>query len=109
MHLADDFGWANAGWHRAPGFDEVQTPNMNHLVQCGIELDQAYAYQICSPTRCSLQTGRLPVHVNDGNQVMQTWNPHDLVSGFAGIPRNMTGIATKLKVANYRTHQTTVC
>lgn len=41
MHLADDFGWANAGWHRAPGFDEVQTPNMNHLVQCGIELDQA--------------------------------------------------------------------
>lgn len=64
-----------------------------------------YAYQICSPTRCSLQTGRLPVHVNDGNQVMQTWNPHDLVSGFAGIPRNMTGIATKLKVANYRTHQ----
>ena len=36
---------------------------------------------------------------------MQAWNPHDLVSGFAGIPRNMTGIATKLKAANYRTHQ----
>ena len=23
MHLADDFGWANAGWHRPEGFAEV--------------------------------------------------------------------------------------
>ena len=28
MHLADDFGWANAGWHRPADFDEVKTPHM---------------------------------------------------------------------------------
>lgn len=31
-------------------------------------------------------------------------NPKDLVSGFQGIPRNMTGIAQKLKNAGYATH-----
>ena len=23
MHLADDYGWANAGWHRPEGFAEL--------------------------------------------------------------------------------------
>merc|ERR1719345_688972 len=30
-------------------------------------------------------------------------NPADPVSGFAAIPRNMTGIATKLAAAGYKT------
>jgi hypothetical protein len=30
---------------------------------------------------------------------MEISNPDDPVSGFAGIPRNMTGIATKLAAA----------
>lgn len=105
MHLADDFGWANAGWHRPEGYEEVQTPRMDAMVKAGIELDQAYSYQYCSPTRSSLQSGRLPVHVNMINAPPTEWNPEDPVSGFQGIPRNMTGIATKLKGAGYRTHQ----
>ena len=32
------------------------------------------------------------------------WNPADNVSGFYGIPRNMTGIGWKLKEAGYSTH-----
>jgi len=105
MHLADDFGWANAGWHRPEGYQEVQTPRMNELVQQGIELDQAYSFKFCSPTRSSLQSGRLPVHVNMVNAAPDVWNPDDPVSGFAAIPRNMTGIASKLKEAGYATHQ----
>lgn len=31
-------------------------------------------------------------------------NPDDPVSGFAAVPRNMTGIATRLREASYRTH-----
>merc|ERR1740117_2631639 len=93
MHLADDFGWANAGWHRPEGYAEVKTPSMDALVREGIELDQAYAYKFCSPTRSSLQSGRLPVHVNSANLAPSEWNAADPVSGFAGIPRNMTGIA----------------
>ena len=39
------------------------------------------------------------------NLAPNVWNPADPVSGFAAIPRNMTGIATKMKLANYKTHQ----
>lgn len=45
------------------------------------------------------------MHVNTGNTDPSWYNPSDPMSGFAGIPRNMTGIATKLKQAGYRTVQ----
>ena len=44
-------------------------------------------------SRSSLQSGRLPIHVNVLNADMSSWNPRDPVSGFAGMPRNMTGIS----------------
>ena len=31
------------------------TPNIDALVKVGIELDQAYVFKFCSPTRCALQ------------------------------------------------------
>ena len=34
---------------------------MDALVKAGVELDHAYSYMFCSPTRSSLQSGRLPV------------------------------------------------
>ena len=59
FHLVDDWGWANAGWHSNPQNEkEVRTPRMDALVKEGIELDRAYSYQFCSPTRSSLQSGR---------------------------------------------------
>ena len=30
--LIDDFGWADASWHRPKGYKEVQTPHMQQLV-----------------------------------------------------------------------------
>lgn len=45
-----------------------------------------------SPTRSSLQSGRLPTHVNTENLGTNVWNPADPVSGFSAIPRNMTGL-----------------
>ena len=110
MLVADDFGWANAGWHRSAddkGRREVQTPNMDALVKEGIELDQAYSYKTCSPSRSALQSGRLPTHVNiDNGEDAWMFNSNDPVSGFAGIPRNMTCIAQHMKRAGYATHQT---
>jgi arylsulfatase B len=98
--LMDDFGAANVGYHRTPADDpnhEVQTPHMDALVASGIRLDHFYAHKFCSPTRSSLQTGRSPYLVNVLNSDIGQSNPADPVSGFQGIPRNMTGIATKLK------------
>jgi len=104
MILSDDYGWANVGYHRNPPTREVQTPNIDGLVNDGIELNRHYAFMYCSPSRSALQTGRNPIHVNVLNLSPNFHNPADPVSGFAAIPRNMTGIATKLKQAGYSTH-----
>ena len=103
--LVDDWGWANVGYHRDPPTPEVVTPNIDGLVKQGLELDQHYVFRVCSPSRSSFLSGRLPIHVNDDNGEPNRYNPKDPVSGFQGIPRNMTVIAEKLKKAGYATHQ----
>ena len=55
MILSDDFGWADAGWHRGPCEKDVVTPFMEQLVAQGVEFDRHYAFKYCSPTRVSLQ------------------------------------------------------
>ena len=101
--LVDDWDWANVGYHREVATREVQTPNFDSLVKNGLELDQNYVFRFCSPSRSSLMTGRLPIHVNVGN-TDNLYNPDDPIAGFSGIPPKMTGIAEKLKTAGYETH-----
>ena len=76
---------------------------MDSLVKQGIELDQNYVFKYCSPTRCSLQTGRNPVHVNVMNLDPVNVNTDDPVGGFSAAPPNMTGIAAVMKGAGYST------
>ena len=103
--VVDDWGFANVGYHRRGwSHDDVDTPNFDALVEAGLELDRNYVHKFCSPTRASIQSGRLPVHVNLVNGDPTISNPNDPVSGWAGIPRNMTGMAQVLKNAQYRTH-----
>jgi arylsulfatase B len=109
MVIVDDFGWANVGYHRTLNDDptgEVKTPTMDSLVSEGIELNQSYAFWYCSPSRSAIQTGRNPIHVNVNNDGLAIHNPADPVSGFAGIPRNMTTIAWKMRESNpsYKTY-----
>ena len=54
--LADDLGWGDVSYHGS----DIRTPNIDRLVQTGIELDQHYVCPMCTPTRCSLMTGRHP-------------------------------------------------
>mmetsp|Transcript_32284 Transcript_32284/g.89174 ORF Transcript_32284/g.89174 Transcript_32284/m.89174 type:complete len:715 (+) Transcript_32284:50-2194(+) len=112
--LADDYGWGNFGVHRRGACDgvaaceqgkkEVQTPVLDSLADHGILLDRHYAFRICAPSRSSLQSGRLAVHVNILNVGVTYMNKDDPISGFAGVPRNMTGMAEKLQALGYRTH-----
>ena len=115
MVIADDFGWANWGYHRSAGSAdaadkqgaiEAHTPRIDALARSGIVLDRHYAYRICSPSRSSFQSGRLAVHVNTVNTGVVVQNSSDPVSGYAGIPTKMTTIAAKLKGAGYATHMT---
>jgi len=103
--LIDDYGWFNVGFHQPSPNPEVQTPSLDALVQAGVELDRAYIFKYCSPSRCALQTGRNPLQVNVLNDDMVVHNASDPVGGWAGAARNFTGIATKLAAAGYATHQ----
>ena len=101
----DDFGWANTGVHSPPGSNESVTPVMDELVSSGLNLDRHHVFKYCSPSRSAFHTGRNPLHVNVLNSFLDQHNPEDPVSGYQGIPRNMSNIARKLKAANYSTHQ----
>ena len=103
--LVDDWGWANVGYHRDSPTKDISTPNIDSLVKVGVQLDQHYVYNYCSPSRAALLSGRLPIHVNDADTSQSSYNPKDPVSGYTGIPRNMTVIGTKMKEGGYATHQ----
>ncbi|KAL3933653.1 MAG: hypothetical protein SGPRY_000195 [Prymnesium sp.] len=100
--VADDLGpllglsWADVEYHTPPS-GEVHTPTISALVREGVELHRHYAHMICTPSRSSLQTGRLPVHL-----ITQLADPCDKAGA---IPRNMTGLAEQLQRAGYATHQ----
>ena len=103
--LVDDWGWANVGYHRRDEpTPEVVTPNFDRLCSNGVELDQHYVHAMCSPSRSTLLSGRLPSNVNLDNGSGTLHNAGDPVSGYAGIPVNMTVIAEKLKSVGYATH-----
>jgi len=100
--LADDLGWGDVGWHHASG---NWTPALTELARTGIELTRHYAYPICSPSRISFMTGRLPVHLDVSGYAWTTvLAPGDNEREYPGIPRSMTSIAEKLQEAGYVNH-----
>ena len=78
---------------------------MDALAAEGIILDRHYVFRFCSPSRSAFNSGRNPIHVNTGNDALTLVNPADPVSGYAGIPLNMTCVGNKLKNAGYTTAQ----
>ena len=95
--VADDLGWSDVGYHRNESHSatpEVRTPTIDALVADGVEMGRHYVHMICTPSRASLQTGRLPAHV-----ITTLADPCD---ANGAIPRNMTGLAAKLKQASPR-------
>lgn len=92
--LLDDWGWADAEWHRSSGASadlrvsdaDLQTPRMRALLRQGIELDRHYAYMFCSPSRSALQSGRNPIHVNTENAAPNVNNPDGVAWPLAASP-----------------------
>lgn len=57
--LADDLGWADLGCYGATFYE---SPNIDRLASEGVRFTQAYtAGAVCSPTRGSIMTGKVPV------------------------------------------------
>ena len=57
--LADDLGWADLGCYGAKFYE---SPHIDRLASQGVRFTQAYtAGAVCSPTRGSIMTGKVPV------------------------------------------------
>merc|ERR1719253_367958 len=83
--LVDDLGFADVGFNRDEATVEVKTPVIDDLASSGVILSRHYVHYVCTPTRSSIQSGRLPVHVT--TSLATPDKPS------CGIPRNMTGMA----------------
>ena len=59
--LADDLGWGDVEYHGS----DIRTPNIDYLVNVGIELDNHYVQPMCTPTRTALLSGRYPSRFGD--------------------------------------------
>ena len=62
--VVDDWGYANVGFRNplAAAAGELVTPNIDALAASGLVLNRMYAHPFCAPSRCSLLSGRLPLH-----------------------------------------------
>ena len=77
--IADDLGWADVAFHGG----SAPTPNLDKLVQEGVELTQHYVAPVCSPTRTGLMTGRCWSRFN----VTTPQNPRALRWDTVTLPR----------------------
>jgi len=94
--LADDLGIMDVGAYatrlteRKPGELYYETPNIDRLVEKGVAFSQAYANQLCSPTRAAILTGRIAsrlgvttatprpkTYYNEGITPPEGYSPHD--------------------------------
>ncbi|MBK1827676.1 sulfatase [Haloferula rosea] len=106
--LADDLGImdVNAYAVRLGSRKEAElvyeTPNLDRLVNQGVAFSQAYANQLCSPTRAAIMTGKIaarlgvttatprtPTYYNQGRPVPDGFSPHDAFSHQDAIRRTL--------------------
>ena len=58
--MADDLGWGQIGYRGHP-YLEGRTPHLDAMAEAGLRFNRFYAAApICSPTRASVLTGRVP-------------------------------------------------
>jgi arylsulfatase I/J len=104
--LIDDLGWSDTeyGGSGSADFGLIKTPNFVNLGAEAVKLERHYAYAWCAPSRSSLISGRLPVHVNVNHSNPVAYIESNPLSSGEGVPAGMTTIATKLKSVGYKTH-----
>jgi arylsulfatase B len=90
--LADDLGWADAGYHQS----EIHTPNIDRLAAQGTRFERYYAFPLCSPTRSALMTGRSPIRLGVVYATIEPFDDH-------GVPLEEHFMPQTLKAAGYET------
>ena len=73
----------------------MRTPTIDALANSGIILERHYGFMFCSPSRCAFLSGRLPIHVNQGQ-------PQGVLAT-GGVDLHMTTIGEKMQAAQFYT------
>ncbi len=94
--VTDDQGWADVGYHTAPGQVPIQTPNMDSFgttLSGSIRLERFYATTVCSVTRSTLLTGRNAIRHGTNNTRGLDLSEHIMPQTFdaAGYQSYMVG------------------
>ena len=97
--FADDLG---SGDLQSYGHPTTQTPELDRLAASGIKFTQWYSgFHVCSPSRASMMTGRLPIRVGMAGA---KWTGGVLrADAKGGLPHNETTIAEALSGVGYST------
>ena len=61
VFLVDDMGWGDPGAYGGGEAIGAATPNIDRLAKEGLRLTSVYSQPLCTPSRATLLTGRLPV------------------------------------------------
>jgi len=94
IFLMDNVGYGDIGLNGGGLLAGAPTPNIDRLGREGLNLLSAYAQPACTPTRCTLLTGRLP---------MRTGALRPSFAGEPGVLDNEVTIAKVLSDAGYFT------
>jgi len=87
--VADDLGWKDVGFHDS----EIKTPMLDKMANEGVVFDRFYVHSVCSPTRASLLTGRMP----------SRFGIYAPLGDEAAFPKETITIAGLLKQKGYET------
>lgn len=92
--FADDLGYGDLSCY---GHPTIRTPNLDKMASEGMRFTQFYvSTNVCSPSRASLLTGRLPIRNGVYPGVFRT-------NSASGLPLNELTIAELLKQKDYST------
>jgi len=90
--FADDMGYGDAGCY---GHPTIKTPELDRMAEEGMRMTQFYvAAPICSASRASLLTGRLPVRTGITGVLFPRYEK--------GLPKSEITIAKLLKESGYK-------
>jgi arylsulfatase A-like enzyme len=89
--LADDLGYGDLGCY---GCRDIPTPNLDRIAAEGARFTRAYVYNVCSPTRAAVHTGRYAERSGVTTALMG-----GNAKGFAGVRT----LPAMLGAAGYRT------
>jgi arylsulfatase A-like enzyme len=87
--VADDLGWKDVGYHDS----EIKTPVLDRIADQGAVFKKFYVHSVCSPSRASLLTGRMPTR----------FGIYAPLGDEAGIPPGTMTIAELLRQNGYET------